>query len=1132
VSVTNNAPLGRAIQRYGDELYRLALLLTPDRSSAARCLLSATRQLAVAKPPIDEAGLIGALIVALPPERRDRRARRPPAWADRSPAVVLLAALARLPREQVLVLGLWVLRAYEPAQAAPLIGADEAKVRAQLRDALLALAPHAGLEQAGMLDEPAAPEDCRPTRAALALDEARLPSDPALRSHLALCSACRAAAQAWTKLTSIVEDALRGALREVRLPNELAEQLQAAAQPPAPSGRGRLLADPRMRIALVLLPVLALIAVLVWPRGVSQPAIDANKGVALGPAPAPRALVQRAQAQLYLPPEGRGVWHSTYAIQWVFATNNAAPLTADEWIDLASGRHRLQLVHQAGGGPYEYELADAQDSIWYAISQVYRPSIYLLNPYEFANLVHLHVSADQPQQMLQARLQSGAWDIAANYLRQAAGAELHAWGRQRDADGRLIDLVSFAGISPLALPADAPTATTSRVTVLLAIDEDSGRLREVRELLGESGSEQTTRTTWRVVNEEWLSDAEAIARVFDQKLAWNGVGTFVDRTALVQPALPLVDDRQIVPFARVMMTQFGPPGYLFPAPPPGISTALLINPNGPLRGVEGLLDGSPLAFVYLGANRQLELFTAFADQPDTPLIGAEIAELDGHQLIIQPGVGQVYHAQMTLTNLYGGPPPIVHIGARGYTRAELLDLLHGLRLATLEAYRAQARLFAEPFPNTQALDALIGALDRAPPNGAVRHTVEQMMSRHDGVPDQLPDPYHRPRYNGRSEQIFRESWRRGTIISDTLEISATIRNSEQAVIAREYRNAAQSWYYVLALDELSEEQSNHPIQLISNDLDQRLILNMLACGSGQLQTNADGTRTVFLSSTHWQAGSCQFLSYSFILQGQTSTTPDEQGDLLPYLADISGDTLTTWIDLDAAGQAIRAEVRTGTLRSGGLLEGWELVSSEQLPAAQVPAAVFNPAPPPAMVRWRDGFFAFPALPNPREIAITDTVALMPTPLFMLAEMITDTADTASLPSSAQVTINGIETPIPPHPRWFYTDRTPFEAAVLDGYALRVTSRLGAGADRQDIDLYEGEAGRFGAYLRTMARWRTSAPIMLQIGATSVNGWQVVTTVPSPERWTLFELNGTLIAVRLPPERLDAVLALLRPIERP
>ena len=105
--------------------------------------------------------------------------------------------------------------------------------------------------------------------------------------------------------------------------------------------------------------------------------------------------------------------------------------------------------------------------------------------------------------------------------------------------------------------------------------------------------------------------------------------------------------------------------------------------------------------------------------------------------------------------------------------------------------------------------------------------------------------------------------------------------------------------------------------------------------------------------------------------------------------------------------------------------------------------------------------------------------------------------------------------------------------MLDGYALRVTSRLSAGADRQDIDLYQGEAARFGGYLRSIARWRTSAPVKLQISGKSVSGWQVVTTLPGPELWTLFELDGTLVAVRAStPAQLDIVLALLQPIERP
>src|SRR5262245_33963000 len=174
------------------------------------------------------------------------------------------------------------------------------------------------------------------------------------------------------------------------------------------------------------------------------------------------------------------------------------------------------------------------------------------------------------------------------------------------------------------------------------------------------------------------------------------------------------------------------------------------------------------------------------------------------------------------------------------------------------------------------------------------------------------------------------------VMSDTFEISATIRNNDQAIIARQYGNSTQSWSYMPAIGELSQERSQPPLQPIWGYLDQRLILNMLACGLGQMRTHGDGTRTVFLGSAHWQVGNCQYLSYYFMREAQINALPHEQSDLWPYLADIADDTLTTWIDLNASGQAIRAEVRAGTQRSGTLLEGWELVSSELLPMARVP----------------------------------------------------------------------------------------------------------------------------------------------------------------------------------------------------
>src|SRR5262245_58382668 len=172
--VTTPTPLEHAIQRYGDDLYRLALLLTPDQNVAAAALRDAASRLPAAQADVvQEPDLVRALIMALPAERRRLRSRRLPAWArlpSTRPEAPLVAALARLPRHQRLALGLLLLRGFEPAQVAAMIGGDEAHSRALMRDALRALAPHVRPTLAHAdLNIEGAPEACRPTRAALAL---------------------------------------------------------------------------------------------------------------------------------------------------------------------------------------------------------------------------------------------------------------------------------------------------------------------------------------------------------------------------------------------------------------------------------------------------------------------------------------------------------------------------------------------------------------------------------------------------------------------------------------------------------------------------------------------------------------------------------------------------------------------------------------------------------------------------------------------------------------------------------------------------------------------------------------------------------------------------------------------------
>ncbi len=1104
---TTAIDLKRAVQRYGDDLYRLALLLNDNPSRAAHSLLVATRQLATTAGAASEPVLITALTAALPREAPAWRPQRTPAWArpggQRAEQAQLLGALARLPRSARLALGLAMLRAYEPAQIAPLLGCDEHGVREQIRDALLKLALHIPASRAAILEqETNVPEECRPTRAALALADPRIHTDSTIRGHLALCSACRAAEQDWLRITSTVEAALRGALREVRLPAALADQLQEAAQPPLASGRQHWLASLRFRIMLVTLPVLALIAVLVWPRGTPP---SSTGGSASGPsaaqAPAPLDLVRRAQAQLYAPPEGSGVWHSRYAIQWSFLDGSFALLHADEWLDTAGSRHRLQLVHHSGGGPYEYELANGTQSLWYAMGQSYANSVYTVEINDASLRNKFQVSAEQRDQLFQARLQSGAWGIAAQYLRQAATTDLHTWGRQRDADGRLLDLISFAGVSPLALPADAPTATTSRITVLLAIDEASGRLREVRELFGVAGAEQTTRTTWQVLSEEWIAGPDESNEIFDHQRAWNGVGEFVDRGAPADATLPLINGDNLA--APTLLLRLNRHETLMPTTPPAGTTSVMLLDQTP--GDLGLGNGADiLTLVYSGVGRQLAIRSLSFDTPITRLGPGESIVIDNNKALLTPLPAQGYLALLFRTGPSRQDSLVTQIRAQGYTRDELIAQLQRLGEPTLATIRAQAALFIERRPHDQAWQALIGALadPPQPPEGGARHFVEQVFKRHAQLPDHLPDPYHRPPYSGWPERYLQENWARGTVISGTVETAATTRDASGHIYARQYRSTALGWDYDAGSSRVSQFSSEGLTPGINED--QYTVLQMLDCDGAQLRIAPDGARSLVLIERDWRRASCQNPRYPSLWDVQTGQV-DGRVDESPFFADLGEDELTTIIRLGIDGRPVRTEIWAGNPENGVLLESWERVSEEIISADRLPADTFSPQPPISDIRL--------VFPRSDAVQILDTslpggtdldeaIRRARAPFFGFGQG----PDQPRL-----VTIVLGNQPEQIQTLWWAIDNSVFNSALNAGYAIYSTYTTTQETGFQTIHFYQGAAKELRAYLRDTADWTDSAAVTLQVGGQTISGWQVI------ERnggfpWLLFELDGTLIAI--------------------
>ncbi len=1164
MSSTNATELERTLLRSGDDIYRLALLLCADDAGAAQALIKVVRRLAISGTTPDQPALLAALLAALPPERRRWRRRGPPAWA-RSRAVpagrmALLAALAALPRPQRFALGLTMLHSFEAADAAPLLGvevrgaAEESNRANQLeransdqnrmlvRDALLALAPIAiPTIPLATFDSAGAPEACRPTRAAIALNDPALHHDATIRGHLALCSACRAAEHAWQSLSIAVEEALRGALRDTRLPPTLADQLEVALQPVPVTLGWALLSNPRARLALVALPVLALIAFLVWPRGVPQ--TPTGSASALAQAPEPRDLVRRAREQLYIPPAGQGTWHGHYEVQWAFADDTSALLAGDVWIDQASGRHRIQLVHHSGGGPYEFELADGIGNASYAISGNYQPSLYPLS-YNVLNRVKVAATPDVQKRMLAARLQSGAWGMAGAYLRQAETADLRTWGRQRDVDGALLDLVSFNGISPLALPPDAPDATTSRVTVLLAIEEASGRLREVRELIGPAGSEQTTRTTWRQVSEEWLKGDPAVSRAFDLYQAWNGVGEFTPIGNLVDPALPLVRPEAVT--ALVNGYQLGWTGLWMPSSaPPGTSSAFLLNHNrsAPLDGNQ--LDASTrLTFVYLAPGRRLEISTGPIS--NLPMIGGETVLINQRQAIILPHNGQSYQAQINhnLGNTADNAVYFTQVAAFGYTRAELLGVLRTLGTPTLASYAHQARLFADPGQHDPAaFDALLTALAPAP-TGSPRHFVERVYKRQDQRPDPLRDPYHRPRYSGWPAQVIQDNWARGEDNPNAVERAATTKGADGTIFGRQYLGQDQVWYYD-ALASRVEVYSGTwigPAQRTNED--QTALVQLIACGGGRLQTGAAGVRTILLTEQNWHnGGSCMHPEYARFFADQNNNDPNSDRDQTPYLGDRSEAELTTLVGLNATGRDIKIQTWAGLPETGTLLQSWELLSDELLSAERVPAATFDATPPAALQHW-EYLNNLSARPVPYSVTITQALNLAQTPLFELSTTLA-VSGTNAITSTSQVTRTNALRPTPPFlnsiiagpppnapgSRWNIDDQNIFEQALGDGFAIRFSYTLTADdGSTQTHNLYQWPAKTLGAYLRASAEWKISGDSTFAIAGKQITGWRVIDRRNNAD-WLLFELDGTLVAAESPSVELLDALAQLRPVTR-
>ncbi|MFQ3663196.1 MAG: anti-sigma factor [Chloroflexaceae bacterium] len=681
--ITPSALLERTLAVHGDRLYHIALLAGGDERAAAELLQSATRALLETwqkgpptQPPAETELL--ARLVSVARSTPTRIARRRP-WSRRGPRVAFPPfALHHLTLDQRLAVGLHLLLGYDCARIGQVLDQDHVATRATLIAAVRALGPAAGTSLPDRRED----ERCETVRAALIDPLAGTPPG-IVRGHLATCGLCRAFERAWGQITRQVETALRAALRERPLPAPLRANLLARAQPPRRFGSS-------LRLALPPLVVLALIAALVLPGFVREPARVVERQIS-APVDA-GALVARALERYGQPPERGEVWYQRYETLWYFDDTTVAPLRAEMWLDPRNpARHRLQLTHTDGGAPYELQIGDGVSRLYYALDGLLAPSLYgplptRARPEAPALLVEERNTGDQ-QRALALRLTSGPWSLPLSYLQQARNAaNLRALGRQRDG-ARTVQILSFTANSPLGLPPGAAEESAERVTVLLAIDPEDGLLRSAIELAGPQGATQTSRVTWRLVEEYAATPPE---QIFSIHRAWTGLGEFseVGRHRSADLALPLIHRQALGEPARLLMPPHNQtPVWLPAAPPSGIERALLLWGDG------NQWVTPPQALIYLGKGRQLILLfnTAATLEGETLTIGPWRA-------ILRAGRTQRYTVALYRPTANGhgtapDPGASVMLDARGFTRQEVLALVASLRPVDAQALAAHRALF-------------------------------------------------------------------------------------------------------------------------------------------------------------------------------------------------------------------------------------------------------------------------------------------------------------------------------------------------------------------------------------------------------------------------------------------------------
>ena len=690
----------RALDRYADSVYRLALLSEPTPAWAAKATSHAFTALDWDNVAPDER-LEGRLVAALPaPPRRFRRPNLAP----------LPPAFWRLPYAARIALGLRLTRGY----AAPAIAEALGRPVEQVRDLLLNSIARLAGDEVGSL-----PDICRKSRLE------RLDEPGADRAHVRSCEDCRATAERWERTEQALAAAIGAATGRLTLPRRTVDALALKLGAPADEARAGWRQAWLLSGAVVLAVSLVIVA-LVLPRG--------RSAAETGAVPTPRELLQRAVDQYGAVPAGVGIVHRRYRFD-LWSPDEARE--AETWTDASQpARHRMQIWN--GKQVQEWQAADGEESLRYVSASAEQCGPYYERSALGLDMIHTWRMPPAEQAALrETRWRYGPWAAGRRYLQRGLAAErLRSLGVVQEGEAAVVTL--------------SAEGAAIEGTLLLKLDARTGDLREVREITSDNGTTRA-RVPWRLLSEERLEPEAAKQVGIFRSVPLDPRPRELERAApLVDPACPVLGDQRVA--SPIEIIGRGWPSIIgFGTPPTGTQQILLV---GPERGRGSLGEpeaGDDSTLVYVGDGKRLQISASYNNDASRIENGTPAGDW---RVFVRPLlIGQYEGFAETPSSETGTSTPRFTFRAEGWSRDELLPLLGTARLLTLPDAIAQRAALYDPNPPSAAmLDLITPALDAATPlPSEVWHVIaERTIRRQPGTAD-LRDPYHAPPPGGATE---------------------------------------------------------------------------------------------------------------------------------------------------------------------------------------------------------------------------------------------------------------------------------------------------------------------------------------------------------------------------------------------